>query len=182
MVKFLISTISICRVSFLSYLEFGKSLRVFATSLAKWKMQRIPVHASLRSRALVCARVCGRVRRNALSLTDGSLNFDRLGGTLRALREREVGDPMIIVNYYYYYYEAWNPYRTRTKIARYFTDGSLRFFFPLPTTRTLSRVLRYVSSSYRFAPWLILFVSPASRRTIIIFYCQLYALSDARYA
>lgn len=136
-----------------------------------------------RSCALVCARVCGRVRRNALSLTDGSLNFDRLGGTLRALREREVGDPMIIVNYYYYYYyEAWNPYRTRTKIARYFTDGSQRFFFPLPTTRTLSRVLRYVSSSYRFAPWLILFVSPASRRTIIIFYCQLYALSDARYA
>lgn len=58
MVKFLISTISICRVSFLSYLEFGKSLRVFATSLAKWKMQRIPVHASLRARARSYARVC----------------------------------------------------------------------------------------------------------------------------
>lgn len=63
MVKFLISTISICRVSFLSYLEFGKSLRVFATSLAKWKMQRIPVHASLRSRALVCVCVWARAKK-----------------------------------------------------------------------------------------------------------------------
>lgn len=66
------------------------------------------------------------MRRNALSLTDGSLNFDRLDGTLRALREREVGDPMIIVNYYYYYYEA-KPRAlierdSRTKIARYFMD------------------------------------------------------------